>query len=331
MLERGIDLVICVAILALAIRLVSGQDLFRSIVLFIAMGLMLALAWVRLAAPDIALAEAAIGAGLTGVLLIRAGQGQRMRGTVAAVAGAVSGGGPRRVVATAGSVGITAVFAVVMVFAVMGLPTEPNGLTGVAAANMEASGVDHAVTAVLLNFRAYDTWLEIGVLLLAILGVLAIHRRYDCGGMRVEAPTMRVLSWLARVILPLAILTAGYLYWAGTHIPGGAFQAGAVVAAALVLLALAGSRGVAALRALPLAALLVLSFAAFLAVSIVASTGNGMLHYRDGTAGLLILGLELTIVISTAVTLAALFAGAGPRAGAGEPRRDAATERPKTL
>jgi uncharacterized MnhB-related membrane protein len=41
-------------------------------VLFIAFGLLMALAWVRLDAPDIALAEAAIGAGLTGAILLAA-------------------------------------------------------------------------------------------------------------------------------------------------------------------------------------------------------------------------------------------------------------------
>jgi uncharacterized MnhB-related membrane protein len=45
-------------------------ELFRSVVLFIAFGLLLAVAWVRLKAPDIALAEAAIGAGVTGALLL---------------------------------------------------------------------------------------------------------------------------------------------------------------------------------------------------------------------------------------------------------------------
>jgi uncharacterized MnhB-related membrane protein len=45
-------------------------ELFRAVVLFIAFGLLLAVAWVRLQAPDIALAEAAIGAGVTGALLL---------------------------------------------------------------------------------------------------------------------------------------------------------------------------------------------------------------------------------------------------------------------
>jgi uncharacterized MnhB-related membrane protein len=46
--------------------------MFKSVVLLIAFGLLTALAWVRLAAPDIALAEAAIGAGITGALLLDA-------------------------------------------------------------------------------------------------------------------------------------------------------------------------------------------------------------------------------------------------------------------
>lgn len=47
-----------------------GRGLFRSIVLFIAFGMILSIAWIRLGAPDVGLAEAAIGAGLTGALLL---------------------------------------------------------------------------------------------------------------------------------------------------------------------------------------------------------------------------------------------------------------------
>ncbi len=50
----------------------TSLNLFKAIVLFIAFGLLMSLAWVRLGAPDVALAEAAIGAGLTGALLMAA-------------------------------------------------------------------------------------------------------------------------------------------------------------------------------------------------------------------------------------------------------------------
>jgi energy-converting hydrogenase B subunit D len=53
-------------------RALAAPDLFKAVVLFIVFGLLLALAWARLGAPDVALAEAAIGAGLTGALMLDA-------------------------------------------------------------------------------------------------------------------------------------------------------------------------------------------------------------------------------------------------------------------
>lgn len=67
-----IDGLIALAIVALAFGATAMRDLFAGVVLFIAMGLFMALAWVRLAAPDLALAEAGIGAGLAGALLLAA-------------------------------------------------------------------------------------------------------------------------------------------------------------------------------------------------------------------------------------------------------------------
>lgn len=72
MLEWSLDILLVTAIIATAIATLSSRDLFRAVVVFIAFGLLMAVAWVRLRAPDIALAETAIGAGLTGVLLLDA-------------------------------------------------------------------------------------------------------------------------------------------------------------------------------------------------------------------------------------------------------------------
>lgn len=66
------DSVLVLTLLVLAYRVLVVRDLFHAVVLFIAFGLLMSLAWVRLRAPDIALAEAAIGAGMTGVLLLDA-------------------------------------------------------------------------------------------------------------------------------------------------------------------------------------------------------------------------------------------------------------------
>lgn len=71
-LTQVFDVLVAVAIVALAGGVLFIPNLFRSAVLFIVFGLVLSIAWVRLDAVDLALAEAAIGAGLLGVLVVGA-------------------------------------------------------------------------------------------------------------------------------------------------------------------------------------------------------------------------------------------------------------------
>lgn len=74
------DVLLALALLWSAARTLTTPRLDRAIVLFIIFGLLMALAWARLDAPDIGLAEAAIGAGLTGALLLDALGVLRRRG-----------------------------------------------------------------------------------------------------------------------------------------------------------------------------------------------------------------------------------------------------------
>ena len=85
------DYLLAALILWLGWRALTSQSLFRAIVLFVAFGLSMALAWVRLDAPDVALAEIAVSAGLTGALLLaafggvhRTGESDKRRGELAA-------------------------------------------------------------------------------------------------------------------------------------------------------------------------------------------------------------------------------------------------------
>lgn len=66
------DIGLSAGLLWLAWRCLFSKNLFESVVLFVAFGLLMSLAWMRLEAPDVAMAEAAIGAGLTGALLMSA-------------------------------------------------------------------------------------------------------------------------------------------------------------------------------------------------------------------------------------------------------------------
>ncbi|SFF81987.1 Na(+)/H(+) antiporter subunit B [Neptunomonas qingdaonensis] len=89
MLHWAFDSLLGLSLLWLAWRALTSPDLFKAIVLFISFGLLMSLAWVRLGAPDVALAEAAIGAGLTGALLLAAlarlesiGEAGRQKGSI---------------------------------------------------------------------------------------------------------------------------------------------------------------------------------------------------------------------------------------------------------
>lgn len=64
------DGLLAVLVLLVAALALGHRRIFACAVLFIVFGLLLALVWLRLAAPDVALAEAAIGAGITGALVI---------------------------------------------------------------------------------------------------------------------------------------------------------------------------------------------------------------------------------------------------------------------
>ena len=312
LLQWTFDTLVGLGLLWLAWRALASPDLFRAIVLFVAFGLLMALAWVRLDAPDVALAEAAIGAGLTGALLLAALA--RLR---SAEINEENAGLPRkagRMLRSPGWLPVVVLLSVAVGLGsvVLSLPPDAVGLSAQVAANLETSGVSNPVTAVLLNFRGYDTLLEMVVLLLALLGV------WSLGGAtpRLEDPPGLVLDTLSRLLVPVLILVAGYLLWVGGHAPGGAFQAGSVLGAAGVLLLLTGWRLHAGLAVLPLRLALVAGPGTFLAMAVLTLLIEGqLLEYPPAQAGILILVLETMATLSIGVTLAALFLGSRPQGG----------------
>lgn len=68
----AVDLFISLGLIFISLYLLKTPNHYKSIILFIAFGLILSISWVRLGAVDVALAEAAIGAGITGILLLNA-------------------------------------------------------------------------------------------------------------------------------------------------------------------------------------------------------------------------------------------------------------------
>ena len=71
-LALAVDISLSLLICAVVAWVIAVRDSVAAVIGFVAYGLLLGLIWVRLAAPDVALTEAAIGGGLTGALLISA-------------------------------------------------------------------------------------------------------------------------------------------------------------------------------------------------------------------------------------------------------------------
>jgi multisubunit Na+/H+ antiporter MnhB subunit len=198
--------------------------------------------------------------------------------------------------------------ALLLAQAVLDLAPVTVSLTPAVQAELHASGVAHPVTAVLLNFRAYDTWLELLVLLLAVLA--ALQGRFRAHPLETPLSQDPLVGWLVLLLVPLAVLVGGYLLKAGAYAPGGAFQAGAALAAGLVLLHLAGWESWALIATSRLTLVLIAGVAFFAAAAFAGLMFYGeLLQYPRGHAGSTILVLEIAASVSIAAALALVVAG----------------------
>jgi multisubunit Na+/H+ antiporter MnhB subunit len=198
-----------------------------------------------------------------------------------------------------------------LIWALKSLPAVSPNLRQQVLGKIEFSGVTNPVTAVLLNFRAYDTLLEIGILLLVVVGAWSFSKAPSNHPKQKFNP---VLSAMVRILVPLMILIAGYTLWVGGHAPGGAFQAGAILGAAGVFWFVADSSTGNPKASWVFKLLLVAGFSVFLCIAfLVMSAENNFIQYPSDWAGSLILCIEAAAALSIGATLAALFLGGRPR------------------
>lgn len=301
-----IDLLLAATLTVLAWRLLATSDLFKATVLFIAFGLLMALAWVRLDAPDLALAEAVIGAGITGVLLLTALRHLDPGPPAAPMPTWIDRRSMRVLLPVLGIMPA----ALILLCLSSPLTRSTEGLTARVIERLDQTGTDHPVTAVLLDFRAYDTLLETAVLLLALVAVWSFHPARPIFSPEPISPAQR---GLLRLLLPVLIMTSLYLLWRGSHAPGGAFQAGALLAAGLLLLLLSEQRLPGRWSRMFLRLLLSGGFMIFLLVAAGTLVGMGaLLDYPGGVTTWLLLAIEAALSLSIAALLAAAVVGGRP-------------------
>ena len=236
----GIFLLTMLVIVAVA--MVRAANLFVSVMLSGIFSLLMAANFFILDAADVALTEAAVGAGVSTVLFLSA---------LALTAERDRSPEGRRWL----SLAVVTVTALVVIYATFDKPTlgDPNAPVHVHVApwylekTPELIDIPNVVTAVLGSFRGYDTLGEVFVVFVAGIGVLSIlgvHGRrttITADELERQASLMRhheIPQVVGKLLIPYIVLFGLYVQFHGEYGPGGGFQAGAIIAAGVILYAL---------------------------------------------------------------------------------------------
>ena len=324
-------LVAWLLLLAAGGALVLGHhQRLRAVVLVGVIGLVTSLAFVGLSAPDLALTQLSVEVVSTVLLLMglallppttprESSSLRRWRDATLAIAGGAGMAWLSWLLMTRGQESIS------WYFLEQSLPK---------------GGGSNTVNVILVDFRGYDTFGEITVLGIAALGVLALMDRWrvrrpvaDADGRpwRFAQPPL-LLQTAARVVLPLAIVVSLYIFWRGHNLPGGGFIAGLLTAVALVLqfMAMGQQRAEALLHAaggrrfvqavgigLGIAWLTGVGAFVFGRPFLTSAFGHPVVPLLGelplATAALFDLGVYITVVASTLLTLSVLGAASKDR------------------
>jgi multisubunit Na+/H+ antiporter MnhB subunit len=303
-----LDISLALLIVAIAAWTIAARDLFAAVVGYVAYGLLLAFVWIRLYAPDVALTEAAIGSGVTGVLLITAGK------RLGALKSAAPDAPPGLALKLAALV-LAALVAGALGAAILMLSDPPASLApeAAAAADGPGAGLGNAITAVLMSYRSFDTMLEKVVLILAVIGVWSVGS--DAAWGSAPAPLRRprpyaAMVFLAQMLAPIGVLIGIHIFWTGADAPGGAFQGGALLAAMWMVVMMARLAEPPRIDAQWLRLALVAGPAVFLVIGLAGEvTAGSFFAYPASFAKPIILFIEAFMVLSIAAALPMLVAG----------------------
>ena len=266
-------------LLITAVAIVRTKNLFVAVMLMGIASLLIAANFFLLDAADVALTEAAVGAGISTVLFL---------GALALTSERERSPTSRKIL----SMVVVTAAALVVIYATFDKPQfgSPDAPTQVHVApwyldtTRELIDIPNVVTAVLGSFRGYDTLGEVLVVFTAGIGVLFLLSGGQGNGSPSAPPGSNVgLSQhliprvVGRLLIPFILLFGLYVQFHGEYGPGGGFQAGAIIAAAVILFALLEGEEK-ALKVIPRRVLLGLT------------AGGAILYGAVGVAGMLLGG-----------------------------------------
>ncbi|MFT6618353.1 MAG: multicomponent Na+:H+ antiporter subunit B [Limisphaerales bacterium] len=191
----------------------------------------------------------------------------------------------------------------------------------------QETGVPNLVTAVLADYRGFDTLFETVVVFTAGISIIAILGILPTSETRRQEPDQRgcdqdiIVIQTCRLVIPVIQLFALYVIAHGHHSPGGGFQGGVIYGASLILIAVARDlptalKRVSARKAVILAAVGVLIYAGF-GLACLPVGGNFLdyqaLHAYFGTDPVMtryysMLGVEIGVAFTVSTIMFAIYA-----------------------
>lgn len=204
-----------------------------AILLLSVVGLVVSLIFVRFSAPDLALTQLSVEV-VTIVLLMLALYFLPQL--------TPNESSSRRVIRDVLLAGITGSGVGILTWAVLTRPY--NTIAEYFLSNsVSGGGGTNVVNVILVDFRGFDTLGEITVLAIAGVGIYALLHNLRLplpdsdgeGRTWAKDPHPPILSVMARILLPLALLVSFYIFLRGHNLPGGGFIAGLITSVALIL------------------------------------------------------------------------------------------------
>ena len=280
-IEILIDILLLAFLVLIAIAMIRLDDLFAIAMLFGIYSLMTAILFMDLGAVDVAFTEAAVGAGVTTVLMM----------STLRLTGRREHQPRNNPIMPLLVVGITGA---ALVYGTLDAPYLGDPMAPVhqhvapryIAQGPSEVGMPNMVTAVLATYRGYDTFGETVVIFTAGIAVLLLLGIQD-GPLsrpgRTAIGDQVVLRVVVKMLIPLILLYGLYVQFHGDFGAGGGFQAGVIFATGFVLYDLVFGEGDARLVMPPrllyrLAALGVLIYGGVGLISLLG--GRPFLDYR---------------------------------------------------
>ena len=232
-----IEILLLILVVILAFLSLWIRDLISAVVVFGAYSFLMCLIWTGMGAVDVAFTEAAVGAGVSTVFFI-----------------AVLFNTTRKIkfnpLDLSAKIFASIVCIIVGCLLFVGISDLPEWGDPKSPVNSVVSAyyveeayndtkVPNLVTAVLADYRAYDTMFETCVVFIAMLGIFSILKREENGDYSVDQKDNLTIRVSARFMVPFIQLFGLYVIAHGHHSPGGGFQGGVILGASLILLAMA--------------------------------------------------------------------------------------------